>query len=95
LRASRPDKIVGVGRPFVDVRRHHPNVGTGDPVGGRTEYKGISTANKARVNLTVPIARIQRRLNISKTMDTGAQSMNYGEAAANNNTAWLVNWQVA
>ena len=28
LRFSRPDKMVGVGHPFVDVRRHHPNFDT-------------------------------------------------------------------
>jgi hypothetical protein len=39
LRPRRPDKLVGVGRPFVDVRRHHPNVDTGDPVDGGTEIQ--------------------------------------------------------
>jgi hypothetical protein len=54
------------------------------------KYMGSWNANVTTVKPMAPIARIQRRLNISKTADTGAQSMRYSEAAAKNNTAWLV-----
>jgi hypothetical protein len=53
-------------------------------------YKGISTANIATVKPTAPIAGTQRRPHVSKTTDTGTQSMRDGEAAATNNTTWSV-----
>ena len=53
-------------------------------------YKGSWTASVATVKPTATMARIQRLAKISKTTDTGAQSMRYGERAAVINTAWLV-----
>jgi hypothetical protein len=82
--------LVGVGHPFVDVRRHHPNFDPPIRLASDPKYKGSWTANAASVKPKAPIARTQRRPQISKTTDTGAQSMRYVEAAAKNNTTWLV-----
>jgi hypothetical protein len=54
------------------------------------KYKGSWTATAATAKPSAAIARAQRRPHISKTTDTGAQSMRYGEAAVKNNTTWLV-----
>ena len=53
-------------------------------------YKGSWTTSVARVKPTATVAKIQRLARISKTTDTGPQSIRYGEKVAVNNTTWLV-----
>ena len=54
------------------------------------KYKGSWTATAATVKASAATARNQRRPQMSKAADTGAQSMTYGDSAAMINTAWLV-----
>jgi hypothetical protein len=58
---------------------------TSDP-----RYKGSWTATAATVKPSAAIARTQRRPQISKAADTGAQSMRYGDSTAVINVAWFV-----
>jgi hypothetical protein len=58
---------------------------TSDP-----RYNGSWTATAATVKPSAAIARTQRRPQISKAADTGAQSMRYGDSTAVINVAWLV-----
>ena len=54
------------------------------------KYKGSWTATAATVKPSAAIARTQRRPQISKTTETGAQSIRYGDSAAVITVAWLV-----
>src|ERR1700687_5037805 len=51
---------------------------------------GSWTVTAATVKPSATVARTQRRPQISKAADTGAQSMRYGDRAAVINVAWLV-----
>src|ERR1700730_586613 len=53
-------------------------------------YKGSWTATAATVKPTAAIARTQRRAQMSKAADTGAQSMRYGDSAAVITVTWFV-----
>ena len=53
-------------------------------------YKGSWTASVVAVKLMATMVRIQRLARVSKSTETGPQSMRYGERAAVNNTTWLV-----
>jgi hypothetical protein len=53
-------------------------------------YKESWTVTAATVKPSAAVARTQRRAQMSKAADTGAQSMRYGDSAAVITVGWLV-----